>query len=186
MRTRRVIFSMGLLLVGALALVAYLGVRRGFSARDQPSAIEAFVASRMRRLSLPSSAVGARNPIPLTPSVLDDGRGHFADHCAVCHGNDGSGNTEMGRNLYPKAPDLRSPYTQSLSDGEIYYIIQNGVRLSGMPAWGSSHDDEDNWKLVHFIRHLPKVTPEEIRAMEALNPKSADEHKEEERNHRRY
>jgi mono/diheme cytochrome c family protein len=72
-----------------------------------------------------------------TPEVLSAARSHFADHCASCHGNDGSRKTEIGWNLYPKAPDMRLPETQNLTDGEIYYIIHNGIRLTRMPAWGS-------------------------------------------------
>ena len=67
-----------------------------------------------------------------------------ADHCATCQANGGSGQTEIGQNLYPKAPDMRLPRTQNLRDGEIYYIINNGVRLTGMPAWGESHQAEDS------------------------------------------
>ena len=63
--------------------------------------------------------------------MIAEGRDHFADHCATCHANDGSGNTEMGRGLYPKAPDMRLPATQNLSDAELFYIIENGVRLTG-------------------------------------------------------
>jgi len=74
----------------------------------------------------------------------------------------------MGPNLYPKPPDMRSAETQSLTDGEIYYTIANGVRLSAMPA--SDHTVEDNWKLVLFIRHLPNLTPAEETEMEKLNP----------------
>ena len=75
----------------------------------------------------------------------------------------------MGRNLYPRAPDMRRASTQNLTDGELFEIIRDGVRLTGMPGWGGS--DSENWKLVHFVRHLPDVTPEEIEAMERLNPK---------------
>ena len=83
--------------------------------------------------------------------------------------------------MYPPAPDMRNPATQALSDGELFYIIQNGIRLTGMPAWGaSSHDEGDSWKLVHFIRHLPNVTLQERKQMERLNPKSPSEWKEEE------
>jgi hypothetical protein len=76
---------------------------------------------------------------------------------------------------------MRESGTQSLSDGELFYIIQNGIRLTGMPGWGSgsSHDEEDSWKLVHLIRHLPDLTVEERKQMEKLNPKSPDEWKEE-------
>jgi hypothetical protein len=87
----------------------------------------------------------------------------------------------MGKHLYPPAPDMRQAETQSLSDGELFYIIQNGVRMTGMPAWGSSdHDTEASWKLVRFIRHLPQLTFDEKKEMEKLNPKGPDDRKEEE------
>lgn len=92
----------------------------------------------------------------------------------------------MGKNLYPPAPDMRLPATQQLTDGELFYIIQNGIRLTGMPAWGTgaSHDEEDSWKLVHFIRHLPQITLEEKKAMEKMNPKNPDDLREEEEEER--
>jgi len=87
---------------------------------------------------------------------------------------------KIGRNLYPKAPDLRLPATQNLTDGELYYTINNGIRLTGMPTWGKAGDaDEDSWKLVHFIRHLPQPTPEEDQEMKKMNPKSPEELREE-------
>jgi len=81
---------------------------------------------------------------------------------------------------------MRQAATQNLTDGEMFYIIQNGVRLTGMPAWGgeSEHDATDNWRLVHFIRHLPKLTPEEIETMKGLNPKSPDEFRQDEEERR--
>ena len=122
-----------------------------------------------------------RNPVPLTDGVLAEARAHWADHCATCHANNGSGQTDIGRNLYPKAPDMRRRRTQDLTDGELFSIIKNGIRLTGMPAWGdpAGHDDDDNWKLVHFIRHLPKVTPQELEEMKSMNPVNAMEMKEE-------
>ncbi|HLV85867.1 MAG TPA: cytochrome c [Candidatus Sulfotelmatobacter sp.] len=107
---------------------------------------------------------------------------HWADHCATCHANNGSGDTEMGRNFYPPAPDMRNAETQSLSDGELYYIIRNGVPLTGMPAWGDpnlGNSDSQTWALVSFIRHLPALTQGEVAAMQKLNPKSATEREEE-------
>jgi mono/diheme cytochrome c family protein len=168
------------IVVGTAALV--LIVRRGFSARDEPSAIEAFIARRVRRLAIPCDVRDAKNPVPATPETLAEARAHFADHCAICHANDGSGDTAIGRNLYPPAPDMREEPTQSLTDGEIFYIIHNGVRFTGMPAWGPEDpaEDRDSWALVHFIRHLPRVTEEELAEMEGLNPKSRKEIEEEE------
>jgi mono/diheme cytochrome c family protein len=165
-------------LAGCFLLSALL--RHGFSARGEPSAAEAFVARHLRHLAVPSAARNADNPIAPSERVLAESRAHFADHCALCHGNDGRGDTPIGRNLYPKAPDLRVPGTQSLSDGELFYIIENGVRFTGMPAWGGneSHDEEASWQLVHFIRHLPDLTPAELAEMAELNPRPRHGHHE--------
>lgn len=162
----------GLSLVVCAFLVAFQG--SGFSAREEPSAIEAFLARAARRLATPRSALNAVNPVERTPEIIADGRAHFADHCAMCHANNGSGDTEIGRNLYPKAPDMRGDDTQSLTDGELFYIITNGIRLTGMPAWGSGdpEDDHGSWALVHFIRHLPNITDDELAEMRKLNPVS--------------
>lgn len=161
----------------ALALLVYAGlmVRRGFSARDTPSQLETVIASLMRALAMPASAKSQPNPFQPTAEVLADARAHFADHCALCHANNGSGETTMGQRLYPKAPDMRLPATQNRSDGELHDIIQNGIRLSGMPAWGEKDEGDDSWKLAIFIHHLLKFTPEELREMKRLNPKSAAE-----------
>jgi mono/diheme cytochrome c family protein len=164
--------------VGA-ATFGWVTIRRGFSARDNPSAVETYVAKTARRLSIPASERNATNPFAPTPEVLSGARAHFADHCAICHGNDGGGKTQIGHNLYPKTPDMRLPDTQRLADGEIYYVIHNGIRLTGMPAWGTEEKDDDSWKLVVFIRHLPQLTPAEEREMEALNPKGPAEKEEE-------
>lgn len=165
-----------LLLVLILAGLGYWYVRKhGLSARAEPLAVEKAVAERLRRLSVPAAARDAKNPVPLNDANLADGRAHFADHCAICHGNDGRGETEIGTGLYPKAPNMREDDTQKLTDGELFYIIKNGVRFTGMPAWGdpeSTADDESNWKLVHFIRHLPRLTAQDIQEMERLNPKA--------------
>jgi mono/diheme cytochrome c family protein len=132
-------------------------------------------------MALPVGAKKRANPVPDSPKALAEARAHWADHCAACHSNNGSGDAEMGRHMYPPAPDMRQLDTQSLTDGELFYIIQNGIRLSGMPSWGSgaSHDEEDSWKLVRFVRHLPQLTSQEEREMETLNPKGPQELKEE-------
>jgi mono/diheme cytochrome c family protein len=154
---------------------------RGVSARQQPSGIEARAALFMRGWMIPSTYKGLQNPISNTQENFVAAREHFADHCASCHGNDGSGNTEMGRNLYPKTPDMRLPRTQNLRDGELFYIIENGVMLTGMPGWSTATPEGENssWQLVHFIRRLPSLTPEDLLEMERLNPRSRAEFEEE-------
>ena len=161
--------------VGVLAVAAVLLLRGGISARAEPSPLEASLARALRGWAIPADARRATSPIPSGPRVLAEGLAHFADHCASCHANDGSGQTPIGRSLYPRAPDLRRPATQGLTDGELFFIIENGVRFTGMPAWAGPGSAEASWHLVHFIRHLPGLTDEEKARMEALNPKSPDE-----------
>ena len=172
-----VLFAVALL-IGAIAIGSM--VRSGLSAHDEPTRIEAAVARTVRQWAVPKELRGAKNPVPLTPQVLAEGRAHFADHCAGCHGNDGKGESGMGKQMYPKTPDMTLAATQSLSDGALFAIIENGVRLTGMPGFGSGTAESayGSWSLVHFIRHLPKVTPEEIAEMQKLNPKSPDEWQE--------
>jgi mono/diheme cytochrome c family protein len=181
MRLRSLVWWLVALLLVVATATGYLIVRRGFSARDEPSWVEKVIARRVRSLAVPAGARNAKNPLPPSPEVLADARGHFADHCAVCHANDGSGETTIGQNLYPKAPDMRLEDTQRLTDGELYYIIQNGIRMTGMPAWGEQGEghDEDSWGLVHLIRHLNELTPAQLKEMEKLNPKTAAELEEE-------
>src|SRR3954451_9975978 len=170
-------------IVGAIAVAAAASfAARGISTKTAPGRTETVVARRLRSMSIPRAARDERNAVAASPDALKEGMEHFADHCAVCHANDGSGDTEMGRGMYPRAPDMRQAATQNLTDGELFYIIENGVRLTGMPAWGggSEHDTADNWRLVHFIRHLPKLTPAELETMKGLNPKSPEESQQDE------
>jgi len=164
----------------AAGAVFVLGAR-GFSAREHPSGLERWVARRVRSMAAPAGAKDRANPVPNSPEVLAQARAHWADHCAGCHANNGSGDTEMGKHMYPPSPDMRQPETQQMTDGELFFIIQNGVRMTGKPAWGggSAHDEEDSWKLVRFIRHLPLVSAQEESEMRSLNPKSPDELQEE-------
>ena len=106
----------------------------GFSARAQPSVLERFAARQARAMALPAGSRERVNPVAESSEVLADARAHWADHCAVCHANNGSGDTEMGKHMYPPAPDMRQEGTQRLTDGDLFYIIQNGIRLTGMPS----------------------------------------------------
>jgi mono/diheme cytochrome c family protein len=174
-----------IVIVVGLALAGWVGYRlftTGFSAKTEPHPLEVFMARQIRHLAIPIEQRNTANPIPVNAEVLNEGRAHFADHCAVCHSNDGSGQNPIGKNVYPKAPDLRLTDTQSMSDGELFWVIHNGIRFTAMPAWGSGdpEKDLDSWKLVHFIRHLPKLTQEELDEMKALNPKTQKERLEEE------
>lgn len=114
------------------------------------------------------------NPIGESPDVLQTALEHWAAYCSVCHGNDGSGDTPVGRNLHPRAPDMRAARTQALTDGELFYAIEEGIPFTGMPAWktGTAEGVRASWELVRFIRHLPRITERELQDMEALKPRS--------------
>jgi mono/diheme cytochrome c family protein len=156
----------------------------GFSARSIPTPMEASLAAHARSAAMPASIAQRQNPIAPSPEVMHEAMEHYADHCAVCHANNGSGDTMLGNGMYPRPPDMRSAATQSKTDGELFSIIENGIRLSGMPAFGSAdHSNDtseaDSWKLVLFLRHLPRIPQEDLTTMESLNPKSPDEIEEE-------
>ena len=175
-----VVLVVALSVIGGV--IAYSIVSRGLSAHDQPSRAEELLARVMRRWATPDSLRTRTNPVQPTEEVQAEALAHFADHCATCHANDGSGDTAIGRGLYPRAPDMRAAQTQSLTDGELLSIIEHGIRLTGMPGWGTgtAESERESWGLVHFIRRLPKLTPDEIARMEALNPKTAAQWREEE------
>jgi mono/diheme cytochrome c family protein len=175
-------------IVGAAAIVVGAGlysvhlIQHGFCAREKPTLLEALLVRKARRWAIPAKAKHLKNPMPANAEMLEHGRNHWADHCATCHANNGSGETEIGRSLYPKAPDMRGPETQSLSDGELYCIIRNGVRMTGTPGWGNPNDgdhDQESWMLVQFIRHLPQLTADEEEVMKRLNPKTVAKRNEE-------
>jgi mono/diheme cytochrome c family protein len=179
---RAIITFVAVLLVIGIGAFVFLRIAAGgFSAKLEPTAIEKFVARSARRIAALEGVKTKPNPVPDTQEVLAEARAHWADHCASCHANNGSGNTEIGRNLYPRAPDMRNTETQNLTDGELFFIIENGVRLTGMPAWGNgtAKSQEDSWKLVRFIRHLPQISEEEEREMQKMNPKTLEELREE-------
>jgi len=170
------------ILVALLGLLAGMGAQilhDGLSARAKPTHMETMLARNARHLAIPAHARSTPNPLPASAENLRAARLHFADHCATCHANDGGGGTTIGQGLYPQPPDLRANETQKLSDGELFWIIENGVRFTGMPSFSSHGAQDDSWRLVLFIRHLPQLTPEERMEMERFNPKGPDDRAEE-------
>lgn len=161
--------------LGSVAAYAFLR-GHGFDARTQPGGVETAVAMKLRRMAIPGDARDRVNSEPATEENFRTGLAHFADHCATCHGNDGGGDTDYGRGLYPKPPDMRLARTQDLTDGELFYLIERGVPLTGMPGFGTGTADGEaaSWHLVQFIRRLPKLTEEELEHMSELNPISVE------------
>jgi predicted CXXCH cytochrome family protein len=158
------------LTIGALiAIGAVLLIHRGFRATSEPSRIEFFVAQTLRDLAIPARERNAKSPLAANAENLQVGREEFLARCAGCHGYDGSGLTPIGRSIYPRVPDLRASATQRLTDGEIHYFIENGVQLTGMPAWGSvyRHSIDRSWDLVLLIRSWRPHSGQEEQALAA-------------------
>ncbi len=144
------------LMLGVIA--AMLGILlQGCKAGKQPSQGETGLANAAKDVTIPLEAGKMKNPLPETDEVMSQGQAVFLGSCAQCHGADARGDTNIGRNMYPPAMDLSSPHVQHWSDAELFWIIQNGVRLTGMPAWKSSISDNDTWKLARFIHNLPRL-----------------------------
>jgi hypothetical protein len=140
--------------VALLASVAgYAFLRsQGLSARHKPGRAETFAASYAVHFGISNAARAKRNPVIMTPDALLEARRLYSENCAVCHAMHGSGQTLIAQGLSPGVPDLASARVQGLNDGEIYYIIRNGVRFTGMPAWDFA--DEQVWELVAQVRSM--------------------------------
>lgn len=164
-RAKVILYAIFLLaLAGALTFMLWVRSHR-FGTQGEPSWAERSLARYARKMAMPDAARNLKNPNPLTPESLAHAREHWVAHCSTCHAIDGRGNTPIGRNLFPRVPDLTALDTQQRTDGELFFIISNGVRFTGMPGWGREDTPESIWELVGFIRRLPRLDPKEIEAM---------------------
>jgi mono/diheme cytochrome c family protein len=177
---RRLLWAAALVVASAVVLLVALH-GHGVSAARPPTALEERAAVAAWRFLVPADVKREANPVAASDALLTEAADHWADHCAVCHASDGGGSAKLSRHMYPRVPDLRSPRTQSLTDGELFYAIEQGIPWTGMPAWtaGTDESERESWALVRFIRHLPDLTPAEIARIEGLMPKSAADRKQE-------
>jgi len=139
------------------ALVVIVGFTQiKLDALQEPGHIETVLATRAKHAIVRR---WSRQGIPPAPTNLqasiEEGDKLFGTECATCHGLDGHKLTDAGRWMYPRAADLRSPEVHQYSDRELFWIVKNGIRLSGMPAFGKVESDDHIWNLVHYVRTLP-------------------------------
>ena len=128
----------------------------GCTANKQPSQGESDLANAAKDVAIPLEAGKRHNPLPETAEVVSQGQEVFLGSCAQCHAPDGRADTSLGRSMNPPAMDLSSAHVQHWTDAELFWIIQNGVSLTGMPAWKSSISESDTWKLARFVHNLPQ------------------------------
>ena len=157
-----------LLLLGVVGVAVILALGLGafdISASSRPSKLEKALAGWVR-----DASIRARAPrdvkAPTDPATLAKGRSEYAEHCQVCHGLPEAEQSSIAQGLNPPVPDLAEPTTQARSDGELFFIVSQGIRLSGMPAFAKSEPDDVRWAMVAFVRHLPKLSAEERAELE--------------------
>ena len=129
----------------------------GCTADKHPSQDETGLANAAKDVAIPLEAGKMQNPLPDSAEVVSQGREVYLGSCAQCHGGDGRGDSEIGHAMNPPAMDLTSAHVQHWSDAELFWIVQNGVRLTGMPAWKSSLSENETWELARFIHELPSL-----------------------------
>jgi mono/diheme cytochrome c family protein len=171
-----VIFGILLVAVGA-GVYVYTG-SFNTAATLAPSKTEKEFATFALNKSVAKHAPNRRNPLPATPETFRGGLAHFRENCVVCHGAPGVDPGEIGQGLNPGAPDLTLPRIQARSDGEIFWIVSEGIRMSGMPAFGPTHKENEIWQIVAFLRHLPGITDEEKTQLKGATEEREEHHEE--------
>jgi S-disulfanyl-L-cysteine oxidoreductase SoxD len=119
-----------------------------------PGTVETALATEAKKVTI--GGKGVQNPVPDNQASIDEGRGHFQHHCQICHGLDGHNTgVPFADKMSPPVADLGSKDVQDYADGQLKWIIDNGIRLTGMPGWKGVLEDDEMWKIVRFMRHLP-------------------------------
>ena len=157
----------GILLVILTAVVISATGAYNVSAVSGPTKFEQKMAAFSLQRSIARRAPATKNPFSASPEVLRSGLAHYRENCVMCHGAPGVEESEAGKGLNPPAPDLTLPAIQNMSDGELFWVIGNGIRMTGMPAFSPTHKPDEIWHLVAFMRHLPKITSDEQKALKA-------------------
>ncbi len=122
---------------------------------SQPGSLENTIARGMKT-NLTIGGKEWKNPVAYSEAAAKEGGDHFQHHCQYCHGLDGHATgVPFAAQMSPPVPDLSEKDIQGYTDGQMKWIIQNGIGPSGMPAWHGILEDDEMWKIVHFIRHLP-------------------------------
>ena len=169
-----ILIGIVIVLLGAV-LVAWMGVC-DVGAVAPPSKFEQRIANFALKRSVSRRAPRTANPLAASPEVWRAGLAHYKENCVMCHGAPGVEESEFGQGLNPPAPDLTLPAIQKMSDGELFWIVSNGIRMTGMPAFSPTHKPEEVWTVVAFVRHLPELSDEEQKALKAGGEEPASHH----------
>lgn len=173
-------FCFGILFcIGGALFVLWIGAIN-MAAAPPPGPIESFVGNVAYEGSLARRAPHTTDPYKNDPAVIQDGFAHFHENCVMCHGAPDVKPAELAKGLHPDAPELSADDTQAMSDGELFWTVKNGVRMTGMPAFSPTHTDDEIWKIIAFMRHLNHLTPEEKAQLRAATGEGDHHHEADE------
>jgi mono/diheme cytochrome c family protein len=155
----------------ALTLFAYFGIVAGVmgaNADAKPSKLERWMASRSLHATLAREAPTTPNPVPLNDENLIAGIKLYAQNCAICHGAADAQPSHIARGLYQKPPQLAKDGVEDDPEGETFWKINHGIRLTGMPSFGQSLNDTQMWQLTLFLKHMDSLPPKPERAWKSV------------------
>lgn len=158
-----IVFTVAAAAVGGAAILA-TGVLNP-AAAVPPGPLETRLARFALDRAVERRAPSGKSPVKPGPEAFQAGLAQYRRLCLDCHGAPGVDPSPAAEGLNPPAPDLTLGRVQRRTDGELFWLVQNGVRMTGMPAFGGSTKDEEIWKIVAFLRKLPALSPEEEKAL---------------------
>lgn len=130
-------------------------------AADQPeSGLTHWALDTTQQQSVTAAAADIEAPSLTDTSKIEAGAHHFRGMCEMCHGAPGVERSEVGKGLNPEPPEL-SRAVREWTPAEMFWMVKHGIKMSGMPAFGETHSDEEIWSIIAFVRQLPEMTPEE-------------------------
>ena len=162
------------LLAGVGLIYIYAGAYN-VAATDPHAQVVYWTLSTTQVQSVRSHAESLEEPLPSDSAALRMGFHHFEEMCVTCHGAPGVSPSEIGKGLNPEPPEL-SEMVERYSPGELYWIVKNGLKMTGMPAFGPTHSEEELRAIVAFLQRLPELTPEEYQAMSTAGESGSSGH----------
>lgn len=166
-----------LIMLGVVVLVPLIVAATGIisvSAQGSPGLIDAFLDFASTQ-SIAFHAPAGKNPFAEDTVAIAEALPHYKEMCVVCHSAPGLERSEIAEGLHPDPPDLASEDSQELSDGQIFWLITNGITSTGMPAFEKADDADTRWKIVSFVRHLPHLTDAERTQLQEEGEKQGDD-----------
>ena len=170
-----IMILIGAVIAALIMIIFFLLPSINWPATRKPGHLERRLAGYVTSNWIRRHAAKQNNTLNPTPENLKAGQGDFEEHCATCHGLDGSGENRFEADFYPPVAKLTG-HAQDWSDGELYFIIANGIPMSGMPGFGEHHDSKEIWGMVLWVRHLAQLSPPEKAALESRAHMTAEQH----------